>query len=338
MHIMLQNFTLAASVFRKDPLLRKSLRTNSAILFRKIFSSFTGPKNKGIIIINLTEHIGDIIACEPVSYHLRKQYPDSYIIWSVNRQYSELVKYNPNIDEVLELTCLTEWISIKKIFGRFVKIFDLHINGKRCATHRISSKNAANAELTFFNYLEQGNLLQVGAMAAGIRNIPDYSPRFHFSPTLDAPLPEDDYIVIHPLSNEEEKNWCNEKWNRLVKHLLHTYPHIDVVEVGLSNIIHSDNPRYHNLTGKLDLQQIAKLIDASSLFIGVDSGFGHFANALKKNSIILMGYYQDFKNYKVYSGEFAKGENLSMIYYQGLLKNLELEKVEQAVNARLVLV
>lgn len=336
MHIMLHNLSLVASVFRKDTVLRKSFRRNAGLLFETIMRIKTRRSHDRVIIINLTEHIGDIVACEPVSYHLRKEHPKSYIIWSVNKKYAELVKYNPHINAVLELSCLTEWIPLKKMFSQFVTIYDLHINGKRCTVHRISSKNSSNTSLTFTNYLNKGNLLQVGAMAAGIKNMPDYAPSFHFKPGVGSPNFRDEYIVIHPLSNEAEKNWCHEKWNTLVERILEKYTDVHIVEIGLSPIIRSSSERYHDFTSKLDFQQIAKLIDSSSLFVGVDSGFAHFANALKKNSLILMGYYQDFKNYQVYSGYFATSQHVNIIYFQGTLKHLDVEKVERSIQLPLL--
>jgi heptosyltransferase-3 len=288
-----------------------------------------------LIIINLTEHIGDIVACEPISHHLRKLNPKAFIIWSVNKKYQDLINYNPNINDVLRLTSLTEWIYLKKIFSVFIKIYDLHINGKRCSIHRISNRNSINTKLTFFNYLHYGNLLQIGAMAAGIKDLPDYAPKFHFKQKQFISLINADYIVIHTLSNEPVRNWCNEKWSLLVKRILFRYPSLHIVEVGLYNTINSDNCRFHDFTGKLDLQEIAHVINSSVLFIGVESGFAHVANALSKNSIILIGYFQEFKNYMVYSGPFARNENVSLIYYQGELKHLEVEKVEKQFDFRM---
>jgi len=35
----------------------------------------------------LLEHLGDIVACEPVVRHLKEKYPDSYFIWGVKQAY-----------------------------------------------------------------------------------------------------------------------------------------------------------------------------------------------------------------------------------------------------------
>jgi heptosyltransferase-3 len=172
-------------------------------------------------------------------------------------------------------------------------------------------------------------------MAAGLNDIPDYSPKFHFRQRQQSRIINHDYVVLHTLSNEYERNWSTNKWNELVERILSRYPSMHIVEIGLENIIESNNNRYHNFTSKLDLQEIAHLINSSVLFIGVESGFAHMANALSKNSIILIGYFQKFKNYMVYSGGFARGENVRLLYYQGLVENLEIDEVEKAVDARL---
>ncbi len=324
-------------MLKKDPALRRSLWTNVAYLFKSILRVYLRRKYNKFIIINLTEHIGDIIASEPVSYHLRKLHPRALIIWSVNVKYTELVSYNTNINAVLQLTCLTEWIFLKKIFRHFINIYDLHINGKRCSAHRICSKNSVNTKIDFDNYLDHGNLLQIGSMAAGIKDIPDYSPKFHFRQQQQPRMINQDYIVLHTLSNEHERNWSNKKWNELVKRIFAKYPSIHIVEIGLKSVIGSGSNRYHNVTAKLDLQEIAHLIDSSVLFIGVESGFAHLANALSKNSIVLIGYFQKFKNYMVYSGGFSRGENARLLYYQGLVEKLDIDEVEKAIDAKLPL-
>jgi ADP-heptose:LPS heptosyltransferase len=335
---MTNSFSLASqflSAFRKDPFLRKSLVLNTGYLLRTMLQVHLGGQFTKIIIINLTEHIGDIVACEPVSYHLRKLHPKAFIIWSVNKKYNELVNYNPHINAVLNLSCLTEWICLKKLLPPFIKIYDLHINGKRCSKHLISSRNSVNTTVTFFNYLHHGNLLQIAAKVAGIDDIPDYTPRFHFKNQEQPGLIKAEYIVLHTLSNEPERNWSSEKWNELVNRFLEKYPAVHIVEIGLKSIIETDNTRYHNLTGKLDLQEVAHIIDSSVLFIGVESGFAHLANALSKNSIILIGYFHEFRNYMVYSGAFARRERVSLLYYQGLLQKLDIREVEKAVDIRI---
>ena len=321
------------SVYRKDAVLRRSTLKNIFRLFRLLFHVYFSRKSDKLIIINLTEHIGDIVACEPIAFHLRKLNPRSYIVWTVNGQYSQLVDHNPHINEVIKLSCLTEWILLKKLFHPFSKIYDLHLNGKRCSKHSITSRNSVNPEIDFNNYLDHGNLLHVASMAAGIKDMPDYAPRFHFDKKRErSQIIPGRYIVFHSLSNESDRNWDEKKWNDLYRNLLIEYPDIQIAEIGLKKVIDGEDERYHDLTAKLDFQEIAYLIQAATLFIGVESGFAHIANSFNKKSVVLIGYFQPFKNYMVYSGHFAEEGNDCLLYHEGLLKDLETSRVMEEVK------
>ena len=337
MNTMFRYFNRFLTVLIKDGSLRQHLLTNSWYLLKAVLTISHNRKYDKLIVISLSEHIGDIVASEPFSYHIRKLNPTAFIVWLVNEKYQELVKYNPNLNVVLTISCLTELIILKKLFSRFIKFYDLHINRKTCNRHGISNRNSINEMIDFSNYLNHGNLLKIGSMAAGINDIPDYAPRFFFKDNPRLRLINDDYIVLHTISNNAERNWCNKKWNDLAERILVKYPQIHIAEIGLEGIIKSYSPRYHDLTGKLNFQEIAGVIENSSLFIGIESGFAHIANALSKNSIILIGYFRGFRNYMVYSGGFARGENVALLYYQGQLVNLEVDEVESAVDKRITM-
>jgi heptosyltransferase-3 len=330
---MLRNITVFSKALRKDSVLRQSLLRNLFRICRLKISLFFSQKFNGIVIINLTEHIGDIVACEPVSGYIRNLYPKAYILWSVNRKYAELVRYNPNINEVLAISCLTEWILIKRMAGRFARIFDMHIDAKRCSVHRISSRNSLNKQLNHDNCLSYGNLLKVATLASGIQDISDRAPRFYFRPGMEEKrMLSGNYIVIHTLANDEERNWTNEKWNQLFRMIVTKFPEYKVVELGLTNVIKTDDPHYLDLTGKLDFQEIASVIKFARLFVGVESGFAHIANALSKKGIVLIGFFQKYRNYMVYSGSFTNPSVATLIYHQGPLKELEPEKVMTELN------
>lgn len=321
-------FKMFVSVYRKDAVLRRSTLKNIVRLFMRLSRVYFSRRFDKLIIINMTEHIGDIVACEPIAFHLRKLNPRSYIIWSVNNQYYQLIEHNPHINEVIKLTCLTEWILLKKLFTHLSKIYDLHLNGKRCSKHSITSRNSVNQEINFNNYLDHGSLLHVASMVAGITDMPEYAPRFHFDTKREcSQIIKGKYIVFHSLSNEADRNWDDQKWNDLYQKLLSEYPDMQIAEIGLKNVIRGEDKQYHDLTGKLDFQEIAYLIRSATMFIGVESGFAHIANSFNKKSVIMIGHFQPFKNYMVYSGHFAEEGNSSLLYHEGLLKDLEMERV-----------
>ena len=70
------------SVLRKDKTLRTSLLRN-ILRLAKLKMRFPLRKK---IYIGLTEHLGDIIAAEPILRYLRKKYPEAYITWFAKKR------------------------------------------------------------------------------------------------------------------------------------------------------------------------------------------------------------------------------------------------------------
>ncbi|HTE23013.1 glycosyltransferase family 9 protein [Flavitalea sp.] len=280
--------------------------------------------------------MGDIVATEPVARHLRNENPKAYIIWCVNQKFADLVRYNPALDSIITVTCIAEWILLKKMIRKMVTVYDLHLNGRSCDTYKFTNKNPNKQGINVFNYLGFGSLLKVFSKTAGLENVEDQTPLFHFSKDKnDEVVFPFEYIVFHTLANDQERNWANEQWNALLKRILDLYPTIHVVEIGLHSILANSSPRFHNLTAKYNLQQTAHIIQRARLFVGVESGFGHFANALGTNSVIMFGYFQHYKNYQVYSGRFAEGKDVTLYFHQGMLRHLKMEEVWPSVQMRL---
>ena len=135
-------------------------------------------KPKTTIAVGLTEHFGDIVACEPVSRFLRENHPEAHIVWVVNERYRELVDTNPNIDETLAVRCLTEWITLADS-GVFDKIIDLHVNRKSCPVCKVAlQKSSGNTDITEETYYSHGSLLQAFCKGAGLQELND-APRVY---------------------------------------------------------------------------------------------------------------------------------------------------------------
>ena len=70
---------------------------------------------KDVRVISLVEHIGDIVACEPVTRMLRSVHPKAHVVWITKYAYISLVSHNPGIDQTLGVTCIYEWSLLKKL-------------------------------------------------------------------------------------------------------------------------------------------------------------------------------------------------------------------------------
>ena len=88
--------------------------------------------DRGAVYVGLTEHLGDIIACEPVSRYLKSVYPDRPLIWVARPLYAEVLATNPHIDHFHAVDCLTEWIRLSKHVRDESVIVDLHVNYRVC--------------------------------------------------------------------------------------------------------------------------------------------------------------------------------------------------------------
>ena len=290
------------------------------------------------ILIGLIEHIGDIIACEPVARYLKFNHPEAHVSWAVSPAYRELVDLNPFIDETIELECLTEWITLRT-HGKYDKIIDLHVNYRVCPHCRIPLvKPDGNGFVTAFDWLDFGNLLEAFSLGAGL-------PRLNAQPfvylgeehveAVDGLGLSDGYCVIHRVSNQVYKDWSDAGWRELVSFLRETlgYP---IVEVGAGkpDDLPAPLPGTVNLVNRLPLLQTGEVIRRANLFVGVDSGPAHFANAFRVPGVVLLGRILSFRTYNPFAGFYGSDTPLvkHMRHPTGEVRDLTAAEVIEAVS------
>lgn len=285
-------------------------------------------KNPDFYILCI-ESMGDVVACEPIARFLKNKFPKSKITWIVKKQYREIVQYNPFIDRIKEVLCLSEaaeWCESIKLQPQNI-ILDCHYNGRVCTVTgqvHINNINPQVNERTYFNF---GTLLEHFCLVAGLEPISE-GPLFHEKEGMKNLFEQNRYVVIHCKSAEECKDWQYEKWKNLVKKILDKG--YMVIEIGLASVLNIQYSNYIDYTGERDLQVIAQLIKGAHSFIGVDSGFAHIANCYKKNSIILLGDYKNFFRPMPYTGYFYKNQEQMLLYAsKGTVKNITVEEAFQ---------
>jgi heptosyltransferase III len=292
------------------------------------------PKGK-LVAIMLLEHLGDIVACEPVVRHLKGIYPDAHIVWGVKRAYRELIESNPLIDSTLIVHCLSERLMIENS-GVFDEVVDLHFPDRHCSLCRKPlRRNKSFSDISLTNYFNYGSLLSAMCLSAGLRALDD-TPKMHIPETavrqIDMLNMPEQFIAVSCTSNAEEKNWPEDKWTELAN-LVTEKLGIPVVEVGLvPYIADTANQKYIDLCGKLSILESAEVIRRAKLFIGIDSGPAHIANAVGTPGVILIGSYLGFNKYNPFSGSYGKGDTVQIIYAEGLTSNIPIEAVLAAVN------
>lgn len=283
-----------------------------------------------LIGIALLEHLGDIVASEPIVRQLRRDAPNAFIVWCVGAPYHEIADSHPDNNMTIALRFLSEWVILNKC-GLFDKVIDLHLPGRICSTCKIAHhKTAGSHQINSENYYSFGNLLSVMAKNAGI-NVPTEGPLLHIPPGLlrkiDSLALPSRFICLHCTSNEDARNWDNNKWHELVRTLIETYQ-FNVIEVGLrpalAGLVHS---HYISLCGRLSIMETAEVIRRAAVFVGIDSGPAHLANAVGTFGIILLGQYRAFPNYMPYSGAYGDGSNARIIRYDCPANAIPIEPV-----------
>ncbi len=258
------------------------------------------------ILVGLIEHIGDIVACEPVSRYLRIKYPASHISWVVSKSLRELVDYNPNIDEVIPVDCLTDWIKISNHSQDYV--VDLHVNYRICQHCRVSLvKKHGNPFVNAYEWFDCGSILEAFSVGAGLPRLSAH-PEVYITPTHQEAVSQLElpprYVVIHRESNDTAKDWVSEKWKDLAD-IIRDRLGLPIVEVGAGKSSISPLGDRVDLVNKLPILQTAEVIRRAALFVGIDSGPAHLANAVRTPGVVLLGRLAYFRKYNPFSGFFA---------------------------------
>jgi heptosyltransferase-3 len=222
--------------------------------------------------------------------------------------------------------------------GLFDVVWDLHFDGRHCWRCEIPQVNPG-VSVNMDNYYHYGCLLDAQCVSAGLPRLDD-GPPIAPPPTAVATVESlslpSNFVVFHCVSNDPRRDWSAEKWHELINHILAARP-VTVVELGLKPlVIHSDGPRQLSLCGRLNMLETAEVIKRADLFIGIDSGPAHLANAVGTPGVIILGSFENFSRYTPYSGGYATGGNADLVRApHGPAANVPVEAVFSAVMQRL---
>ncbi|MCU0326068.1 MAG: glycosyltransferase family 9 protein [Spirosomaceae bacterium] len=293
-------------------------------------------KKESVLVI-LTQQFGDIVASEPLSRQIRQRHPDAMIFWVVKPIFRELLENNPNIDYIIDELCANQ--RLKLINNKsFDIVYNLQFrNNSHCEICNIWVPNpdADSKNITINNYYYHGNLLSVQQKIAGFKTL-DVPPRLYPRGTERAKvdtlnLPKK-FIVVHCQSAQNSRNWDTTKWTKLVNWILEKTD-FSVVEIGLLSDFKIKSDRFIDLSSKLSLLENAEVISRAKLYIGVDSGPAHLANAVGTFGVIMIGKLADFKNHIPYSGGYKSGKNAIIVRNViGPSADIEVEEVIEVIQ------
>ena len=291
-----------------------------------------------VVLVGLVEHMGDIIAAEPIFRAVRGQHPKAMIVHVVRRTWMPLTAEHPDVDRQEIVECLSEWYLAAHRAKTGVgpaAVYDLHIPGRVCDRCRSVTRQIPPAEpgIDLDTYFRASSLLDAFARVAGI-NLEgiDRRPRLHVSPPR-ASLPEareklgQRYAVVHASSNQPRKDWPPHRWEPVIAALWQEG--LAVAEVGLSPVLKQAGAT--DLTG-LPLAGTIDVIRHAALFLGIDSGPAHVANALGTPAVVVMGADPRYKRRMPFTGGLADGSGGIVIEHSGPIGALVPDPVIEAAR------
>ncbi len=189
-------------------------------------------------------------------------------------------------------------------------VVDLHVNYRICQHCQIPLiKTKGNQFVNAFEWLKFGALLEAFSVGAGLPRLSAapavYIQKEHVLAVDELSLP-DRFCVVHRESSVAEKDWLADKWSELAT-IVREDLLLPIVEVGAGPLSGTTplGDQTIDLCNRLPLLQTAEVIRRASLFIGIDSGPAHFANAVRTPGVVLLGRHAGARQYTPYTGFFA---------------------------------
>jgi ADP-heptose:LPS heptosyltransferase len=281
-----------------------------------------------LVVIELPERLGDIIACTPFAGRHRRENPRDLIVWAARSAYTDVLRGNPDLDGLLPLYCITDWILLRNLLCLADKTYDLSIPPKYCEKcWRWCVKGDTPWNVNSMNYFDFGTLLSAHSRAAGFpldEGEPSVPINERAPGRVDRLGLPNRFVCVHTKSEDNSKDWRSAHWNRLIDHLNDVYG-MSVVEIGLcSPLARKEDGGYHNICGLTSIAESVVLIRRAALFIGIDSGPAHLANAVKTPGIVLLGRHRVWDQYMPYTGFYADPRNCRIVRHSGPASELPL--------------
>ena len=286
---------------------------------------------RGILLI---EHIGDIIACEPIIRQLKAQQPDALVVWITKKQYTSLVSNHPQLDAVLPAETMLDAREIIRS-GVFDTYVDLHVNRKPTEVRDLLyPKRWGDPDIDASNYYRYGSLLRSLSLGAGLNPRLEgpnmYIPDETVAAVDKLSLP-DRFVAIHTTSTFEQKDWLPARWHEFLRYLLDSYD-THVIEVGLRSSIEFDHPCFRSLCGKLSLLETAEVLRRSTFFIGIDSAPAHMANAWARPGLVMFGKVPS-PDFNPFEGFYAANAEDVILRHPELVRDFAADDVVGALEA-----
>lgn len=284
------------------------------------------PQYKRILVIRFSS-LGDVILTAPFLKVLRRKFPEAQIDFCTKAEYAEILKFNPNISNIIETDNELDFSKLKILRkslkeNRYDLVIDLHNNLRTFYLKiflRLHSKVIVFRKYSFGKFLLvkfKINLLKdhppiyvryINTLKKitelnenDLKTLPEIFTGDNAKGKLTAILKENDItdtsniICIVPGSKHFTKTYPPEYFAELIR-LMHN-DNLKFILVGtgadkqlIDEIISKSQGNVLDFNDKLNLHELAELMKISRLVISGDTGPMHIAEALNAPLIVIMG-------------------------------------------------
>ncbi|WGW00495.1 glycosyltransferase family 9 protein [Vibrio sp. YMD68] len=260
------------------------------------------------ILVIATHCIGDSLLISTFTRSLRNAFPNAKIDVLVNARGEMVFGTNPDVDSLVEIpprASLKDYYRILQKHGRYDLVVNEMLNDRTAIYSFIFGKQRLGAideslsgtwlkKLVYHHHItEQHRFEHKMSRAArmleiiGVECTPRLvSPEEPLPDVIQQKLPQR-YIVVHPPSSNEIKQWPVDYWIATINSLIASGYNIVLSgaklerdEAVVNQILHKipESPQLVSALGQLTLAQTSALLKQSDGFLGPDSGPGHMAS------------------------------------------------------------
>jgi len=272
-----------------------------------------------ILIIRLSS-IGDIVLSTPLIRVLREKFPSAQIDFIVKKEFSELLKFNPHLTNLIELDTDRGFKELLRLKSKIVKekydlILDIHNNLRSIFLRTFSGAKVLKVNKRVFKrfllvkfkinlyknaipvaerYIEPVHQFSIKNDNQGLELfVPNHivesaKNKINFSES-------DFYIAIAPSAKHETKRWLPERFAELADNLVKKFNAKIILMGGKEDenrceVVESMmKSKPINLCGKTTLLESAGILSLCKLLITNDSGLMHIGSAMKTNIVAIFG-------------------------------------------------
>jgi heptosyltransferase-3 len=257
----------------------------------------SGRRLRAIIIFS---GLGDIVAADP-AFRAVKQLDEDLVVLA-RPNLLGIFEYNPLVSGTIRIDAYLQGLILRSILP-MLRWSNMHVDRHPCNITGIPIRNRAAHGITSDNfYNDRRTLSDVYAIVAAGKILAD-RPLVYPAPNFPADRWLRSYysdgakplVIVHTQSADPNRSWA-QNLARTAISKLHANIDVNVLELGLNPVL-EENARIRHLGSAVGIPEQMAIMERSAVFLGVDSGFAHIANALKIPSVYLLGKFQSFNDY-----------------------------------------